>query len=307
MNKKQVICAFDQECGTKEKTIFAKSWLDDIVLFSKKCYHKLKKNVIDVEGKDEPDGGKGPGLALADRRKIIKNNLKKLEDNGLIKKIHKAQDTTLQAIKKEFKMEDLIKREVQLKANQELKQMLALKKKEERKKDCLLKALKDRDRKAEELHKETQGKLEVEKTFIEAKKDIKGNREELKKKLVEIKKKAKRRKRIIEQEINLIRGEMAKNLLDANKFGSIEICKTSNNNVVKINEYCDANFIDNYLHNVNCKEMENFCYICCENEFGNMYMKERDQCYTACDEIAKKELEGGDWIWSKEGLTAEPK
>lgn len=301
MNKKQVICGFDQECGTKENPTFVNNWTKDINLFSKKCFNKLPKINLEQKYKDEEVQGNAKGLAsLADRRKIIRQNLKKMEENGIMKKINSAQDTTLRAIKKELKMEDLIKREMQLKAKEELKELLALKRKEELKKDCLLKALKARDKKAEDLHKETQGNLEVQKTFIDAKKDIKQNRDELRKKLAEIKRKAERRKRMVEQQINLIRGEMAKNLLDANKFGSIDICRKSNNDVTKVKEYCDANFIDNYLKNVNCKEMENFCYICCENEFGNMYMRQRDQCYTMCDEMVKKDLEGGDWVWTRE-------
>jgi len=302
MNSHQTICGFSQECGNKSNPVFVNNWKNDIKLFSTACYNNLKKNDLHRKGGDD-DAMRGPGFAtLEDRRKIIQHNLKKMEQNGIIKKINLAQDTTLKAIKKELKMEDLIKKEMQLKAQEELKELLALKRKEEFKKDCLLKALKARDKKAEELHKETQGNLEVEKTFIEAKRDIKGNREDLRKKLAEIKKKALRRKRMIEQQISLIRGEMAKNLLNANKFGSIEICRTSNNHVIKVKDYCDANFITNYMKNVNCKEMDNFCYICCENEFGNMYMRDRDKCYTMCDDMVKKDLEGGDWIWTRDGF-----
>ncbi len=300
MNKKETICGFDQLCGTPENPLFLKSWQADIDLFSKKCYNHLKKN--DIGDQNGNDKGKGPGLQINDRRKIIRHNLKKMEHNGLLKKIGKAQDTSLKAIKKELKMEDLIRREMMLKAQEELKNLLALKKKEEFKRDCLLRALKARDQKAEELHKQTQGKLEIEKTFIEAKKDIKENRDDLRKKLADIKRRALRRKRMIEQQINLIRSEMTRNLLDANKFGSMEICRKSNNNVVKVKEYCDANFITNYLKNINCKEMDNFCYICCEHEFGNMYMRERDQCYTMCDDMVRKDLEGGDWVWTREGF-----
>jgi len=303
MNKQQTICGFDQGCGTKDNPIFVKQWSNDINEFTRLCFHNLKKNDINNNNNDDNDKKKGPGFAtLEDRRKIIQKNLKKMEKNVITKKISKAQDTTLQAIKKELKMEDLIKKEMQLKAKEELKELLNLKRKEEFKKDCLLKALKARDKKAEDLHKETQGNLEVEKTYLEAKRDIKGNREELKKKLMEIKKKALRRKRMIEQQIQLIRGEMTKNLLDANKFGSMEICRKSNSDIVKIKEYCNANFVDNYMKNVNCKEVDNFCYICCENEFGNMYIKYRDKCYTMCDEMLKKDLEGGDWIWTREGF-----
>ena len=59
---------------------------------------------------------------------------------------------------------------------------------------------------------------------------------------------------MIEQQINLIRSEMAKNLIDANKFGNINLCRNGNNKPNKIKEYCDANFVDNFQKNTNCKE-----------------------------------------------------
>ena len=42
------------------------------------------------------------------------------------------------------------------------------------------------------------------------------------------------------------------------------------------------NFIDDFINNRECKTDE-FCYMCCETEFGNMHIDKREKCYNLCD------------------------
>ena len=46
-----------------------------------------------------------------------------------------------------------------------------------------------------------------------------------------------------------------------------------------------------------CKtEEEDFCYLCCETEFGDMHMDKRQQCYDTICKV-KTEVNDGRWVW----------
>jgi len=91
---------------------------------------------------------------------------------------------------------------------------------------------------------------------------------------------------------------MASDLMKANKQGSWKKCKNARKSKEKTEEYCNNNFSTNFIKNQECRNPENFCYICCENEYGNMYLKKRDKCYNMCDNFSKKDLNSGDWVWN---------
>ena len=99
---------------------------------------------------------------------------------------------------------------------------------------------------------------------------------------------------------------MAIELLNANKYGDMMICKNTRVDKQKMQKYCDLNFLDNYAKNQDCKNPDDFCYVCCENEFGNMFLRKREKCYDMCDESKKgrtkkgtTKITDGKWIWHK--------
>ena len=77
---------------------------------------------------------------------------------------------------------------------------------------------------------------------------------------------------------------MAEKLGKAAKLGQIEKCfiPSSETQVLAI-KYCELNFSTDYEKFKDCKIDENFCYVCCENEFGDLHVVERDKCYNKCD------------------------
>ena len=125
----------------------------------------------------------------------------------------------------------------------------------------------------------------------------------LKKKILEIRKMTERRKRLIENKINLIRGKMTEKIVEANKTGSPETCLTTRDSKqADINTYCDSNIITDFTKNLDCKKKDNFCYICCETEFGTAQFNLRSICYDKCDGDKKKveeEKPAGDWLFKK--------
>jgi len=83
-------------------------------------------------------------------------------------------------------------------------------------------------------------------------------RDDLKKRIEAIKKKHRRKRRILKQQLQKIRGQMAKSLIKANKFGEWRLCKNARGNKGKVAKYCDTNFIDNFAQNKQCKDPEDF-------------------------------------------------
>jgi|LauGreDrversion4_2_1035121.scaffolds.fasta_scaffold654798_2 hypothetical protein len=77
---------------------------------------------------------------------------------------------------------------------------------------------------------------------------------------------------------------MAKSLGKATKVGKIENCFVpSEMNLETAYIYCQENFVDDRFRFDECRSPDNFCYVCCENEFGDLHILERDSCYNKCD------------------------
>ena len=121
----------------------------------------------------------------------------------------------------------------------------------------------------------------------------------LRNKIQDILKKANRRKKSIENEIRVIRSKIAQNLAEANKSGNIDKCESGLKSKESRKTYCKENINDNYSKHHECEEENSFCYICCENEFGNMVMNKRDECYTMCDRNLEKLMGSGNFEWKK--------
>jgi len=135
-----------------------------------------------------------------------------------------------------------------------------------------------------------------------AKHDIILKRRSMKEKILSMRRKNDRKKKLLKQQLMAVRTEMAENLQKATKKGSKGICKDTRKNTRKINAYCENNFFDNYAKLSDCKDTNSFCYVCCENEFGDVYLAEREECYTMCDKKEKEPVRNfsryGRWQWA---------
>jgi hypothetical protein len=299
---KYTICeGFGQSCGNSSNPKFVNEWVKHFNLFKFGCYENLKiKNWKSEQAKRAMDDAlNAAGLdGLNDRANLIKKKIEIKQADEWNKKLQNTQSAAMKMIKREFDIEKMLQQELQLKAELEAKELIDLKKRELMKKECLEKALKERDTQnkvyVDNKHKEN----ELSAIKENAKKEVETQRNKLREKLNSIRNKFKRRKRLIEQDINVIRAEMAKNLINAHKKGNMMLCKNAFGNKQKINEYCNSELIDNYVKNIECRTDTNFCYVCCENEFGNLEMEKRDICYKMCDDLARKSLKGGEFIWT---------
>ncbi len=302
LNQQYEICGFNTNCGTKEKPVFYRSWESDFFLWQTKCFVSLNDKEWDEKVKRDWDNKlAAANLDLIDEKaKLLKEKLKNFQNIKIERKIKSTHTTVMSALQKEARLEQLLAKEEKEKFERQTRMLLKTIKREKKKKACLIKVLKSREKEDERKRKAKEAVVQVNKLKEDAKKQVNQNRKRLRKKLEQIRKKARRRNRLLQQKLQKIRGSMAQELLNANKFGDKLLCKSNRGDKMKMQKYCDSNFLDNYAKNQDCKNPDDFCYVCCENEFGNMYIKERDNCYDMCDALAKADLNNGEWVWEEE-------
>lgn len=311
-NREQELCAFGNNCGTKQDQKFVNSWKRDIDFFIQKCQRPLQETDLNLKpGKkrppgfpQEPSGGSGSGSGgtqqqiLKKKRAIIKKKISDSLQLEMDKKVDQTQKISMTALRREINLEDLIKNEEIAKGQEATEELQVQVQQEKKKKQLLDVALKTREQSYAQLTLAKNTRLKMDDIKHDTKIDIKFKRGVLKKKIQEIRHKFKRKQRVLQQQIMKIRSDMANEIMDANKNGNYEICIKSRNDISKIKDYCDLNEPTDFVKNTSCKEPENFCYRCCEIEYGNMFIEKREDCQTKCDEETKKDLENGDWIWT---------
>lgn len=302
LNQQFEICGFQTDCGSKTNPIFYKSWERDFVLWQTKCFKPLDDKQWDSNTKRiwDTDIQKANLDLLDEKAKLIREKLDLFTNTKLDKKIKSTHKTAMNALKKEAAMEQLIQKEEKQRYDKEERFLVNVIKKEKKKRDCLDKAFKSRELEDERNRKAKEAANTINRIKVDAAKQVEKKRVTLKAKIQIIKKKARRRRRLLESQLQKVRGQMAKSLMNANRYGDWKLCQAARGIKEKIVKYCNANFIDNFVKNQQCKDPEDFCYVCCENEYGNMYIKQRDMCYDMCDARAKKDQNSGEWTWVKD-------
>ena len=147
--------------------------------------------------------------------------------------------------------------------------------------------------------------------------EVTKRRADLKKLIQKMKLKQKRKTNSLAVKLQTVRNSMASDMGKAYKKGSSEICKIIGNGteegnggslekVEKRKHYCIAQFSENYAMYQTCLDTEDFCHICCDNEFGEFFMNDRETCYLAsCDADAPPKVDqekdsSGRWIWQSQ-------
>ena len=200
-------------------------------------------------------------------------------------------------MRKELDLERMLEKEEQQKEDEEMVELVQQVEIEKKKDECLIKAIKQKEMEDQFNLARSQTETRIEQLKQEAKQQIIIKRNELKSKILLMRKKQQRKKNMLKQKVLSLRTQMAMDLQKLTKEGSLEICKVSNKDKDKIKNYCSLNFDDDYYKLNECIQPESFCYMCCENEFGEVHIGKRDQCYNMCDEKEKVNTEIGTWKW----------
>jgi hypothetical protein len=284
LNTKAQFCQLDSQGGN-----FVEEWDYDFNLL--KYQFKQKRDVVELEKSEEKK------LESDFERKVqqlkldmvekkaskVKQAVENKEEVKLQKKIEQTQAMTLQAIQKELKLEEMLEREEEQKEKDQEVLMQQQLESEKKKNECLTKTLKEKQIEDQMNLSKSNAEEAIAKIKEEAKKQIMVKRAEMKKRLETMRKKNKRKLSAMQNDIVTVRMETAQKVQKIAKVGNQKNCFNPSPilpaSLPKMEEYCQANFVDNNAKFMDCKNPESFCFVCCESEFGDMHIPEREKCY----------------------------
>lgn len=114
---------------------------------------------------------------------------------------------------------------------------------------------------------------------------IQESRKKFKEKIAKMKRAADRKRRETRTKIEAIRTTMAENVITDNYVGNVKNCNPLKS-IVERSLYCEKSFKNDLDKNKDCHQSAgDFCYVCCENEFGKNKEELRDRCYKLCDDV----------------------
>ncbi len=146
------------------------------------------------------------------------------------------------------------------------------------------KALKAKKKQAALYRHQLEIKKKIAKIQEEVIKNIKKKREELRNKLLAMRRDSKRKERLAKLKMDKLRNQITKKLINASKKGNLQLCdpERPSNDIV---QYCQNNYKDSYVKMNECVKNDNFCYMCCETEYGELHLEDRSVCYMKCDDF----------------------
>jgi hypothetical protein len=284
LNTKAEFCELDSSAGN-----FVEEWDYDFNLFKHQCHQRretveLAEMEDDKLAKDYKNKLNQLKLDMVEKKaEKVKMQVENNEEMKLKKKIEQTQAMTLMAIQREFKMEEMLEKEEEEREREEQQTMATQIENEKKKNECLTKSIKEKQIEDQMNLTKANAEEAIQKIKEEAKKQIMVKRAQIKKRIDNMRKKNKRRLGQMQNEIVSLRVEAAGKVQKFAKIGNIKNCFNPGNlqaaSVPKIEEYCQINFADSNSKFMDCKSPDSFCFICCENEFGDMHIKERETCY----------------------------
>lgn len=149
---------------------------------------------------------------------------------------------------------------------------------EKRKKESVLKAIKEREL---ENQYNTQAK-EIEQTINsikqEAAQQVLVRRNHLKKTIEKLRQKHDLKKNKLQQELQTVKISIASEIGKHYKKGDIEKCQAATADAKKREDYCVSSFTEDPANLSFCKSTDDFCNFCCENEISELFVDERIKC-----------------------------
>jgi len=279
-------------CGMSKCKTFRDSWFKSVDLFRSKCYNIHVNEPEDPFKKTPPEApGEGEGFGVnMDMSEDMANAKKEGISAKLAKRfqaestegVGKAEKDALTVINREIDIEDLIKKEEMMKNKEKVKMKLDEFKKEEMKKKKLEEALDSTNENQDALVKTLKVKQDITEIKNKTADEVEKRRNSLKKKIAKIRKLAERRSKIIQNKINIVRNEMSQKILMATKTGDADKCRNNLGKQAKMDQYCNDYYLDDLIKNTECKVKENFCFSCCNSEFGGTNSLGLEKCINYC-------------------------
>ena len=267
---------------------FVNEWNYDFNLFKTQCFQERKVN-YDIS--NDPEFQKKQSELqqefIQQKKNKIKSESTKSEEFQLMKKRKETEAMTLSALMKEKHLEDMLIKEEAEREEEELKEIQLQLENEKKKKDCMKKAIQEKQLESEAQLSTSEAERSIEQLKKQVQLTIQKQRNEVQEKIKRMRQINNRKRQHLLQQIQLIRTETAGHVNQATRKGDTNTCKAivdirdQGIKQGKINEYCSINLV-NFIPDCTT----NFCYSCCENEFGDIYISERNQCYnTVCNTV----------------------
>jgi len=240
---------------------------------------------------------------MAEQAEKIRKKTKKDEKDQMVVLVKKTNGIALQAIQKELNLEAMIQKEEEEKIEREKAEILANIEKERKKKECVLKAIRERELENQyNLHA-----TEAEKTIQNIKKEtaqqVLIKRNALNSKLRLIRMKAEREKNKLKQKLQGVRNSIADEIGDKYRKGDINKCLVAMENTKHRNDYCIAHFAEDLSDLQYCRDTTDFCTFCCDTEISDLYLTDRQTCYTkVCNALPTPKMDNindlsGKWVF----------
>jgi len=143
--------------------------------------------------------------------------------------------------------------------------------------------MKAKERASMRSKEKAQAVSEIERIKKEAMKTLRKKREMLKQKILEMRRINERKKNMLKYQLFRLRQRMAKKIVKCNHKGNMKLCPRGRDDSIKRKDYCDYHFSEDYPKYLECQNEYDFCFLCCETEFGNLFPDKREHCYKLCD------------------------
>jgi len=278
--KYKIMCEISDPNETRAQEFKIKNWIRDIQQFRDDCHKDEEGPKINID--------KDPRLIklkMEIAEENVKGNLDQLDEKQRKeneKTLKLAMLISLKTLEKERTYEERLEQEELLRERKEDEVIKKEYQCEEMKKTNLLKALIiNRDA-------ENQNKLKLKEKLTEIENELKlklvTNRNNTMRKINLLRLSHERKKNKLRMQISEMRKTLNQSVLEAERIGDSTNCINSLLNLT-FTQYCSLNFTKDPETLTQCKVKDNFCYICCENEFGEMHKDERENCLESCQKI----------------------
>jgi hypothetical protein len=297
ITQQAIVCNMGPQHG------FASEWDYDFHLFKNQCSENrpVFKLNEDAEIKDKLRAKlkKLKQDLIEEKTQKVRALSQKEEEKTIKNKVDQTQAMALLAIQKENKIEQLLEKEEAQREGEEEKQLEKQLEKEQSKKEMLMRSIKEKELEEQFNISKENAENSIKKVKEEAKSVINKKRDEIKKKIVQMRAKSDRKKAAIKSKILSLKSETVHQLQKYSKKGDSIRCfvpnptgkgsGTDNGGDIESKSYeeqlkhietvCTAAFSSNIAKFMECKLPESFCFVCCEGEFGQMHLSDRERCY----------------------------
>jgi hypothetical protein len=290
--------------SNESKINFFEEWNYDFHLFKIQC--RTERDVVELNNKEEKELSDELEKKIDSAKlDVIKERTKRIQkkvEEAPINKVDKLQETAMLAMKKELAIDGLLQKEEMDREEAEIKEMKLQYESEKKKDECLMKSIKEKEIEDQYNLNKIQQDKELNELKEQVKLQILQKRKQVKMKIMQMRKRASRKKKAYQDEIQTLRMQVAGQLNKSNREGNLNECfkpTNSEDDKKKVLKYCNTHFSDSSPNKFKECLSEDFCYTCCENEFGELFVKQRESCYDKCEQVNQKTVKAGSWQWSE--------